>query len=208
VKSLERGIRLDLLIAVCALLISSLAMAASWIQSRETARQTEVLEQQLGAQVWPYVGIDFTLDHANTATIGIENDGLGPAVLYNLSATVDGKTESNFIEVLHALLGANLARRKPHGETMGVGLNGRGVGSVLRPGESSSLLQFTSKHFAPQVMFAYQRVNVRLCYCAIVPGKCRQAETAGNAPPQPVTACTVVPNDMLHANLMPTSTSL
>src|SRR5579863_7489960 len=82
IARVERGIRLDLVIALCALLISTLAAGASFWQAR-------VLQEQLGAQIWPYVGIseDFTGD---SAEIGIANDGLGPAILRSATAAVDG----------------------------------------------------------------------------------------------------------------------
>ncbi len=41
--------------------------------------QTKVLEEQLGAQVWPYVGVTESVN-GDTITIGVSNDGLGPAV--------------------------------------------------------------------------------------------------------------------------------
>jgi hypothetical protein len=203
-KAIERSIRLDLLIAVCALLISSLAMAASWLQSRETARQTQVLEEQLGAQVWPYVGVGIDLvGGGDDATISLENDGLGPAVLYSLSATVDGKPKSNFIEVLHAILGPNLVKRKPHNEPMGVDIDNESVGSVLRPGETTRLFRFTSRHYAPTFVFAYRRLAIRVCYCAIIPGKCWLSATKDNSPPLPVDTCQSVPHDVLHSSMLP-----
>jgi hypothetical protein len=203
VKSVERSIRLDLLIAVCALLISSLAMAASWLQSRETARQTTVLEEQLGAQVWPYVDIGLKLDGNDLATISLENDGLGPAVLYSMTATVDGKPQSNFLEVLHAILGPHLVRRRPHGEAMGFDIDNESVGSVLRPGELTSLLRFKSRHYAQSFVFAYRRMDFRVCYCAILPGKCWQSNTIANSPPQSIPTCQTIPNDILHSNVLP-----
>jgi hypothetical protein len=203
-KSIERSIRLDLLIAVCALLISSLAMAASWLQSRETARQTQVLEEQLGAQVWPYVGVSLGLDETgDAASVTVENDGLGPAVLYSLSATVDGKPEATFVEVLHAILGPHLVLRKPRGERMGLDLNNEAVGGVLRPGDANVLFKFTSKRFARPLVYAFRRLSVHICYCAIIPGKCWENDTTGGAPPEPVATCPVVPGDMLHSFTIP-----
>ena len=181
-------------------------MAASWLQSRETARQTEELEAQLGAQVWPYVSESINLDDAGkTAALDIENDGLGPAVLYSLSATVDGKQQSNYIEVLHAILGTHLVKRKPAHEHMGLQVNNSSVGSVLRPGESLSLFRFSSKHFAMPFVYAYQRIQMSVCYCAIIAGKCWRNDANRDNPPKPVAACPVIPNDILHSSMLPTA---
>ncbi len=57
VSRIVRGVRFDLAIAVCALLISTIAAGASWWQARVMQAQTHVLEEQLGAQVWPYVSV-------------------------------------------------------------------------------------------------------------------------------------------------------
>ncbi len=201
-KSLERGIRMDLLIAVCALLISSLAMAATRLQSRETARQTQVLQEQLSAQVWPYVSITEHLD-GDTARISADNDGLGPAVIRNLTVSVDGKPKVNFVDVMHAILGTRLVYRKPHGEPIGIDINNVSVGGVIRPGESSALLTFESKTFAMPLIYAYRRIDIATCYCAIVPGKCWHFDTASSEPPQPVASCPEIPGDLLHSDFLP-----
>jgi len=200
-KSLERGIRMDLLIAVCALLISSLAMAASWLQSRETARQTQVLEEQLSAQVWPYVGISEKLD-GDTARFSAQNDGLGPAVLRSLTLSVDGKPKSTFIDVAHAILGLKLVERR-HGESIGLEIDNGEPGSVIRPGDSMLLFALKSKTFARPLLYAYKRIDVVTCYCAIVPGKCWRKDTSTDDPPQPVTDCPEISGDVLHSPVLP-----
>src|ERR1700723_3276144 len=112
---MEPAIRFDLIIAVCALLISTLATGASWWQARVLQAQTQVLQEQLGVQVWPYVSVTSSMD-SNTEKISVSNDGPGPAVLRSLSATVDGFPKSSFIDILHATLGPNPVARSRHGE--------------------------------------------------------------------------------------------
>ena len=67
VSKVVRGVRLDLTIAVCALLISTLAAGASWWQARVLQAQTRVLEDQLGAQVWPYVSVSEGINNDTVA---------------------------------------------------------------------------------------------------------------------------------------------
>jgi hypothetical protein len=199
VWSLARGVRLDLVIAVCALLISTLATGASWWQARVMQTQTLVLQDQLGAQVWPYVGVSEDLDgETNTARISVENDGLGPAVLRSMSATVDGVPKAGFIEVLHAILGPNLIARRPHREKMHLDLSNSGVGSVLRPGISTVAFGLTSKTFARAFVRAYPRLSISLCYCAILPGKCWQSVSNSSQDPKPIATCPEKTNDLLH----------
>jgi hypothetical protein len=194
----NRGLRLDTLIAVCALLISSLASAASWWQARLLGEQTRVLQEQLGAQVWPYVGVSDTIDNA-TVAITMQNNGLGPAVVRSLTAAVDGRRQTSMIGVLHAVLGSHLIARAPHGEHMRLAMNGGTAGSVLRPGDSTEILSLTSKTYARPLMLGVNRVTLQICYCAIVPGQCWFVDSEASDP-QPVPACSEIRNDLLHAS--------
>jgi hypothetical protein len=139
-----RGLRFDLLIAVCALLISTLATGASWWQARVLQAQTQVLQEQLGAQVWPYVGASEGIN-GDTVQVDIANDGHGPAVLRSVTATVDGISKSNFIDIMHAILGPNLIARTPHGEKLSISMDARSPGPVLRAGETIVAFSITSK---------------------------------------------------------------
>ena len=196
-NDLSKVVRLDLVIAVCALLISSLATAASWWQTRASWQQTKIIEQQLSAQVWPYLSVSETLD-GDTTRVTLVNDGLGPAVLRSASAYVDGKPQANFVDVMHAILGPNLIARKPRGEKMSLGLSGEGVGSVIRAGETTTVLALTSKHFAPLFIRDYRRMTVTTCYCAIVPGTCWRSDSGSSGDPVPLAMCPDVPRDLLH----------
>jgi len=105
-----RNFRIDIVIALCALLVSTLATAASWYQTR-------VIQQQLSAQVWPYLTVTEDIS-GDLFSLSIENDGLGPAVIRNLSASVDHRPVGTYVDLMHAILGPNIVRRKPPGEKM------------------------------------------------------------------------------------------
>jgi hypothetical protein len=197
-SALVSGVRFELVIAICALLISTLATAASWWQTQATWQQTRIIDEQLSAQVWPYLGFSEGIVKSDTDEFTIENDGLGPAVVRSVSVLVDGRERSSFVDMLHAVLGPNIIRRKAHGESIGLTENAESPGFVLRPGDSQKMLTFRSKTFAKQLILAYRRIDIRACYCAIVPGRCWQMETNGNSDPQPVSACGEDPRDLLH----------
>ena len=195
----SRGLRLDLLIAVCALLISSLASAASWWQTRLLSEQTHILEQQLGAQVWPYVGVSMDID-STAVTVNLNNSGLGPAVVRSETALVEGVPQTSMIGVLHAVLGPDLRTRKPRGERIGLAFNGGSPGTVLRAGESVALMRMTSKTYALPFALTKKRVTYRVCYCAIIPGQCWSTDSATNADPQPLSGCTAIAKDLMHSS--------
>ncbi len=197
VAALGRGVRLDLVIAVCALLISSVAAGASWWHARVLVAQTNVLQEQLGAQVWPYVSFSTSLD-GDAVRLSLANDGLGPAVLRSATLTVDGKPQHNFIAMMHAILGQHVLAQLRRGQRAGFGVDvsDETPGIVLRPGDTNTVFKLTSNVLAPRFASAFERIDIRLCYCAIIPGKCWQ--TASRAEPQPVASCPEVANDLLH----------
>lgn len=160
--------------------------------------QTRVLEEQLGAQVWPYVGESLTVG-GNTVKIAIENDGLGPAILRGISIDVDGVSRRGYVEFLHAILGPNIVGRTKHGEKMSLDVSGVTAGSVVRAGESVDLLTFGSKRYAQTLLRAYSRIEFRACYCAVIPGKCWIGRSSV-PDPEPVAACPTDPHDVLHAS--------
>jgi hypothetical protein len=189
--------RLDLVIAVCALLISTLATAASWWQTRATYQQTQIIEEQLSAQVWPYVAFGEGIN-GDADSFTIENDGLGPAVVRSVAMVVDGQERTSFVDVLHAVLGPNIQGRRPHGQSIGITENSASPGFVLRPGDSQTMFAFRSKAFAAPLMRAAGRIDIRACYCAIVPGRCWQTSNS-SSDPHVVSACREDPHDLLHA---------
>jgi hypothetical protein len=196
---IERGIRLDFVIAICALGISTLAAGASWFQTRVMVGQARLLEQQAGAQIWPYVSFSTNVS-ADSVRVTLSNDGLGPAVLRSLSASVDGVAQSSYIGILHALLGPHLVARRPAGEKLSFTIDGAQPGSVVRPGATGLGFSLTNKTYARQFLKRYSRLNFHTCYCAIVPGKCWLSDSASVRDPEPVTSCPEMKDDLLHAS--------
>lgn len=190
-SALARGVRLDLVIAVCALLISSVAAGASWWQARVLVVQTNVLQQQLGAQVWPYVSFSSSFSDDSVRLI-LANDGLGPAILRSETLTFDGKPQRGFIAMLHSILGPHVARHYH----VGIDVSDDAPGNVLRPGDTHTMFKLTNKELAPRLARASEHIDMQLCYCAIIPGKCWR--TTSGTDPQPVAACPEIAHDLLH----------
>jgi len=188
---LTRGVRIDLVIAVCALLVSSLATAASWWQTR-------VIQQQLSAQVWPYMNVSETVS-PDSFKILFNNDGLGPAVLRSVLVEVDGKPVGGFVGLLHAVLGTHLRSRAKNGE-IALDLSTLSPGSVLRAGETVQVFSLTSKHYAPLLFDALKRIKFQTCYCAIVPGSCWLADSSAGGDPRPLPVCPPVERDLLRSD--------
>jgi hypothetical protein len=188
-----KGLRIDLLIAIIALFMSSLATAGSWWQ-------THIIQQQLNAQVWPYVTTTATLNPP-TMTLAVSNDGLGPAVMGSVVATVDGKPQHSYVAALHALIGPHLLQRSggkaAHAQ---FGLGGLSVGSVLPPGATKPLFLVRSDRLALPLAKAFGRLAISTCFCAIVPGECWRSSSSTSRPER-ISACPEIADDLLHDNL-------
>jgi hypothetical protein len=172
--SLRRGIRLDLIIAVCALLMSSLATAASWWQSR-------VVAEQLSSQVWPYLTFQTTYD-PNYVALDITNDGLGPAIVRSVVLTVDGKVYSD----------PRLAFRRifrPEKGKASAQLRSISPGTVIRAGADALLFRLNAGWASRQYAAASNRVDLRVCYCSVL-ANCWLISARDQAQdPHPVHSC-------------------
>jgi hypothetical protein len=163
--------------------------------------QTAVFQAQLGAQVWPYLSVTEGVS-GDTAQINVSNDGLGPAVLGSMTARYDGVPQSSFVGIIHAMLGPHLVARTPHGEQLGFTIDTGERGGVVRPGDHTIGLSLTSKRFAPQFLKKLHRLSFRICYCAIIPGKCWLRTSGAAETPAATSSCPAVPNDLLHSAAM------
>lgn len=163
---MERSLRFDLLIAVCALLISAVAAGAS-------VYQTHVIASQYSASVWPYV----TVTGSGSSTgfkLAIENDGLGPALIRSAQLRFAGRPLASWRELVSE---APLKAAASKSEL----LNASSVdaSTVVRAGETLPIFSLSSAGFAahqPAVANAASRVDVRLCYCSIL-GRCWTVES-------------------------------
>ncbi len=169
-----RGFRLDLLIAICALLMSTLATGASWWQSR-------VVATQLSSQVWPYLSITTTAGPG--LVLDISNDGLGPAVVRSLQLTVDDKPYPTLVSAMNALLGPHAPQ--PHGRFASIG-----VGSVIRAGGDIVLIKIENPKLVTAILAQSRRFDLHVCYCSIL-GDCWVRTIQGTHDPARVNACPV-----------------
>jgi hypothetical protein len=174
----SRVFRLDLVIAICALFVSSLATGASWWQSR-------VVAQQLSSQVWPYLSVQTTYDGTSVA-LTVANEGLGPARVRSIVLSLDGAPRHRLTDVLDVLAPAK--RRNLRGQFTDVA-----PGSVIRVGGTVTLFKIGDPKTTAALLRNYRRLDLAICYCPIIPGDCwivraRGGDT-GNGDPQVVPEC-------------------
>jgi hypothetical protein len=184
-----RGFRIDLAIAICALFVSTLATGASWWQSR-------VVQQQLSAQVWPYVAISTTTG-ADSVRVALVNYGLGPAIVRDEVLTVDGRPQRDIPSGIVRMLGdlRSLRGQNPPNATATFRLSSIGPGSVIRPGEDRALLDISGNAAVAQRLIAgVTRFDLHVCYCSILDQCWRTDFSDSNGAPQPAVCNTHDPD--------------
>jgi hypothetical protein len=165
--------RVESIMAVCALLVATIAAAAA-------AYQTYVINEQFSATVWPYVSFDSSNDTGNTTySLAVKNVGLGPAIVRSAIVTVNGKpmgpgTTGNPIETaIHPALQKAIAvenRRHQHG-LLHTTTSSLGAGDVIPAGSSLTLVRVQGPDIYRNVMSINPHVDVTICYCSVL-GRC------------------------------------
>jgi hypothetical protein len=168
--TLRRGIRADLVIAVCALLVSGLATAASLWQSH-------VVAQQLGAQVWPYLSFNENYD-SRSLELTVENDGLGPAVMRSVVASFDGRSQADVVALLRSIVGPHAKRP---GGRLSITMTSSAPGSVLRPGVSVTVVALRGDTLPAGAVARLKRLALSACYCSIE-GDCWTVDSTHSDP--------------------------
>ncbi len=184
--------RLDLVIAICALFVSSLATAASWWQSR-------VVAQQLSSQVWPYLSVQ-TSYGGGVVSLSVSNEGLGPARVRSIVLSLDGKPRRKLTDVLDVIAPAK--HRNLRGQFSDVA-----PGSVIRVGGTVTLFKIGDRKTTSALLRNYRRMDLEVCYCAIIPGDCwvvtKRGGDVGNGDPEVVAECPDRRSFMLQSGVSP-----
>ncbi len=181
----DRRLRLDFVIALCALLISSVAAGAS-------VYQTHVIARQFSAAVWPYVSFDATNSPAEME-IDVRNDGLGPAIVRSVSITLDGKPQPS-LEALFAALRreqgvpAELRAAVRAGEALSLTTSTPERGTVIAANNAHTMIRLKGSLLVQRFGLDLKRLDVSLCYCSLT-GTCWTTSLQGRASEPRAAAC-------------------
>ncbi|MEM9047039.1 MAG: hypothetical protein AAGC81_20365 [Pseudomonadota bacterium] len=172
------GNKAEMLIAICALISSAVAVFIAWDQGR-------VMRAQQHGEVFPIIQIDgFATNSATRSALGIRvsNSGVGPAIIESVELEI-GNTVVNSLDVVLADL--------PDGyELSWVGLTGR----ALAPGEQQIPVEIgwpKAANVAEEITeFALTTATwrLRICYCSVF-GRCWRTNSLGTARAESVSVC-------------------
>jgi hypothetical protein len=181
-------LRFDTVVAVCALLASSVAAAAM-------VYQTRVIEQQFAATVWPYLSVD-TDNTANSVMVRLTNDGAGPALIRSAQLVIDGKPVPGWTTLLEAVFKSDRLKGKHHA-TLSSQSSSVDASATVRSGDSKVLFGLRATDPAIIAAARAHRVALNVCYCSIN-NSCWQLhdELGSGTPdiPKAIGACAIGPS--------------
>lgn len=189
------GNKAEMIIAVCAVITSVVALFIGWDQAR-------IMRLQQKAEIWPMVQVTHLNDVRNgaaTYSLELENAGVGPALIEShLILMPDGSGTDDFNEML-AYLMPEMSGEASKGF---VAIDSRVIrqGTVVRPIHAAwdanerniAAMQQVVDDF---VSGARKAPGVFVCYCSIL-DECWVSSTLGDqARPAKVKSCTTLERD-------------
>ena len=153
---MDRLLRFESVIAICALLISAVTGAA-------VVYQTRIIQNQYAATIWPYLNIDSTFSPSSMKIV-LTNDGLGPALIRSAQLTIDGRPVNSWASYYTAFRGQVYI---PKGARITSSAASLGASSTIRPGDSHQLLAVTLDPRIPSSIFKLHIMELAICYCSL-----------------------------------------
>lgn len=151
---MERLVRFESVVAICALLISAITGAA-------IIYQTRIIQSQYAATIWPYLSVDTNIINPRHVEVIVTNDGLGPALIRSAQLFVDGRhvpSWENFTSLL--------SRDVPRGSAT-VGSSTINASTTIRPGDTHHLITVQLGPKASPEVLRRHRIALRFCYCSL-----------------------------------------
>lgn len=151
---MERLLRFETIVAICALLISAITGSA-------VVYQTHIIQNQYAATIWPYLNIDTNVTDPRHVELVLTNNGLGPALIRSAQLFVDGKHLPSWRD-----LALQIMRDAKHGHAS-FGTSSINASTTLRPGETQQLFTVRLASDVSPAVLKRHVVMLRFCYCSL-----------------------------------------
>ncbi len=115
-----------------------------------------LMREQQAASVLPIIDFWAAYNPDESYSLNLANKGLGPAFMRHIAVRVDGEEHKNWNSVTKAMTGRVIG----HNESAL-------IGSVLAPGEVSSMLSIGDSTASTEVWRKAQNVELSVCYCSV-----------------------------------------
>lgn len=162
---LRKG-QIDLILAIAAIFISAVSLVVA-IRTEQSQRDT------LSASIWPFLQRNISAgggDSRSEMTIGISNDGVGPAKVRSVEIFYKGQPVSSADDLLRKCCGLRSdvprERQLPDSYSVSVADN-----TVQRAGEQNLMIRIKPSTQAPEIpnrfREALRHLTFRGCYCSV-----------------------------------------
>lgn len=196
----ERTLQFDSIIAVCALLISCIAVVTSVIQTWVFRDQTRIIHDQYAATIWPYLNVNDTTDTTGSGaaakvsliSISLTNNGLGPALIRDAELFVDGRPLPQWNDLRDLV---QRAESRAGGKVSHAQMTSIDASTTIRPGDTHEVFTVALSRGVPMQQFLVHDVRMDLCYCSLN-GQCWTLRYTISQPkgsfPAPVNHCDAI----------------
>jgi hypothetical protein len=153
----------EMIIALCATFISIATLIVYIYQARVMIRQAEIMQSQQHISVWPYLETLTTVvsgDKPDEAFFEIENKGIGPAIVKQVTIKVDDVVMKDDNELFDAMIGKT--------DTLSVSTNAV-KNRVIASGEKIRIFHITGDDLVKRFAIAFQKKKFEyiVCYCSV-----------------------------------------
>lgn len=153
----------DLCVGASAILIALISLAIA-------LRQSQIMERQLAASVWPYLQYGTSNEDDQGQPVihfDLENVGVGPARIHSISMRYQGRAIHNPAEFFAACCQDLIASAGQPGWAMSTAHHQ--VMAPNHPKEFLVLPDLARNHvFLPRLNAERQKVTIRICYCSVL----------------------------------------
>ena len=147
-----------------AVALSMLALATSAYQSMLMRDQTQLMQVQSRASVWPSISIGENDTHTPTEDMfawRVDNNGVGPAKIESVEVSLDDKPYRNWKTVA-----AVLAPDRPFHAAQS-SINGLVLPPSLNRETTVEMVKLTERELALAFHNAQSRFKIHICYCSV-----------------------------------------
>jgi hypothetical protein len=154
----------EMIIALCATFVSIATLIVYIYQARVMIRQAEIMQSQQHASVWPYLETLTTTvvsdDKPDEAYYELENKGIGPAIVKQVTIKVDGVVMKNNNELFDSMIGKI--------DTLSVSTTAV-KNRVIAAGEKIRVFHIVGDDLVKRFATAFQKKKFEyiICYCSV-----------------------------------------
>jgi hypothetical protein len=196
--------RLDIAIALCAIVLSITSLAVAILHGRTMERMADANARLVAANSWPLLqryNSNLASDGARVSSLNVVNSGVGPAKVETLELLWKGSSMRTAAELLEACCQLkDAASDAKQGRFDGLETSSL-QGMVLRAGENRRLIELPHSKSNADAVAAFDRaltdVAMRVCYCSVF-DECWQSDLR-QLHPEGVKQC-AVPKVMFVVN--------